>query len=106
MVFRTSSITFKIYTTIILFAPTLVIQSLIKDVNRNCNVVVKQLVYYLVLQPALHLVTNFNGSIEAYSGSYQLLGKFLLVKEADVNQDFDGNHNEMEKNFRLDSLKV
>ena len=46
MVFRTSSITFKIYTTIILFAPTLVIQSLIQDVNRNCNVVVKQLVYY------------------------------------------------------------
>ena len=37
---------------------------------------------------------------------YQLFGKFLLVKEADVNQDFDGNHNNMEKNFRLDSLKL
>ena len=60
----------------------------------------------MVLQPNLHLVNNFNWSIEAYSGCYQLLGKFLLVKEADVNQDFDGNHNEMEKNFRLDSLKV
>ena len=60
----------------------------------------------MVLQPTLHLVTNFNGSMEAYSGRYQLLGEFLLVKEADVDQDFDGNHNELEENFGLDSLKV
>ena len=69
--------------------------------------VVKQLVYYwsIELQPTLHLFTNFNGSIEAYSGSLPAFRQVLASKRSGCQSRLRRESQQYGKEFQTGLLE-